>query len=184
MIILSTLEMNPIETLRHSYLPTVCKVVLIGESAPDGGNFFYKGDTLCTYTKEAFCIAFPDANIPNDNMMFLNFFRDHGFYLDDLSLITINNAGPQTRQQHNREGVPALANRLKDYKPEVVICIMLAISDYVIYSRKILYISSRISIFHRNRRAEYRKISPSKCSKNCSNNRSTILLTIKSWEVI
>ena len=131
MIILSTLEMNPIETLRHSYLPTVCKVVLIGESAPDGGNFFYKGDTLCTYTKEAFCIAFPDANIPNDNMMFLNFFRDHGFYLDDLSLITINNAGPQTRQQHNREGVPALANRLKDYKPEVVICIMLAISDYV-----------------------------------------------------
>ena len=123
--------MNPIETLRHSYLPAVCKVVLIGESAPDGGNFFYKGDTLCTYTKEAFCIAFPDANIPNDNMMFLDYFRDHGFYLDDLSLIPINNAGPQIRQQLNREGISSLSKRLRDYNPKVVICIMLGIRDYV-----------------------------------------------------
>ena len=56
---MTTLEMNPIESIRHSYRPNIFKVVLIGESAPAAGTFFYSGDSLCTYTREAFEIAFP-----------------------------------------------------------------------------------------------------------------------------
>ena len=128
---MTTSEKSPIETLRHSYRPKNCKVLLIGESAPAAGAFFYSGDSLCTYTREAFKIAFPKVNIPTRNIDFLDYFRYHGFFLDDLSLIPINNAGPQIRQQHNRDGIAALSKRLQDYNPKVVICIMLGIRDYV-----------------------------------------------------
>ncbi len=127
-----TSDMNPLENCRYSYRPKICKVLLIGESAPAAGTFFYFGNSpLCTYTREAFTMAFPNANIANNNMQFLDYFRDFGFFLDDLCLVPVNNMENETRQQHNQENIPSLATRLREYQPAIIICIMLGIREYV-----------------------------------------------------
>lgn len=128
---MQAVEMNEIETIRGSYRPKIVKVLLIGESAPASGDFFYTGDTLTTYTREAFSLAFPEANIPFNHNDFLNFFKGHGFFLDDLCLIPINNTGRENRQQHNRESIPSLAKRFKEYQCTEIICIMIGIREYV-----------------------------------------------------
>ena len=124
-------KLNEIETIRHSFFPTNCKILLVGESAPAAGNFFYKGDSLTNYTREAFARAFPASIIPHSYSDFLNFFRNHGFFLDDLCLHPVNDELKATRQQCNQEGIPKLAKRIKEYQPIEVICIMKAISKHV-----------------------------------------------------
>jgi hypothetical protein len=47
--------MSDLENLRHSFRPEIITTLFVGESPPNGGTFFYKGDSLLHHQmKESF----------------------------------------------------------------------------------------------------------------------------------
>jgi hypothetical protein len=76
------------EETRRQFLPEDVRILLIGESAPANGTFFYKANSkLYDATKEAFRLAVPKlVRGPN----FLDRFMALGCYLDDLCLTPVN----------------------------------------------------------------------------------------------
>ena len=119
------------ERIRASYRPPTIKVLLIGESRPAQGTFFYYGDSsLLSYTRKAFSTVlgreFASAS------EFLNYFRDAGFFLDDLCLKPVNHMEPQPRKLARKASVSELAARIKAYSPRAIICIMKTIAPLVI----------------------------------------------------
>lgn len=119
-----------IEQIRESYKPEKIKVLLVGESAPDAGTFFYKADTLCGYTQKAFAQVFDDV-AGKSRYDFLEYFKAKGCYLDDLCLIPVDAMGKVERRSCWQAGVPQLTKRLAEYKPDIVITILLSIKDFV-----------------------------------------------------
>ena len=107
------------ESLRSRYRPERVRVLLVGESPPAGGTFFYAGNSnLFRYTREAFEAVYAKRWTRPDD--FLKFFADEGFFLDDLCLVPVNNLAPPDRRQCRRDGVPALATRMKEYSPAAI----------------------------------------------------------------
>ncbi len=123
-----------IEAARKRYKPKVTKVLLIGESPPAGGTFFYFGNSkLFQHTERAFRQAIPDL-VDSD---FLSSFQRLGCYLDDLCLGPVNDlkkGGPrekrQLREEHKR-GEQPLAERIKRTQPHAIILIGLGIENNV-----------------------------------------------------
>jgi hypothetical protein len=115
--------LSSIEEIRKSFLPGCVRVLFVGESAPEQGTFFYTGDTLCTYTREAFERAFSNR-IQQNSMQFLSLFRQMGCYLDDLSLVPINKKVPDERRRLQLEGLPGLTERMRQFKPLAIICML------------------------------------------------------------
>ncbi len=118
------------EEIRLSYKPEQIKILFVGESAPVAGTFFYKADSLCGYTQKAFAQVFEDAGA-KVGYDFLDYFKGKGCYLEDLCLIPVNDMSQMERKLCWKRGVPQLAGRLAEYKPDVVITILLGIKDYV-----------------------------------------------------
>ena len=118
------------EEIRLSYKPEQIKILLVGESAPVAGTFFYKADSLCGYTQKAFAQVFEDSGT-KVGYDFLDYFKIKGCYLDDLCLIPVNAMNKAERKLCWQRWVPQLAGRLAEYKPDVVIKILLGIKDYV-----------------------------------------------------
>lgn len=112
-----------IEEIRSSYKPDAVKILFVGESAPAKGTFYYTGDTLCKYTREAFELAFPGF-IPKHNGDFLECFKHVGCYLDDLSLVPINKKETEERRRLQLEGLPGLTLRIRQYKPKAIVCML------------------------------------------------------------
>lgn len=112
-----------VEEIRQSYKPDKVSVLFVGESAPASGAFFYTGDTLCTYTKEAITMAFPDRIFLTSGD-FLSFFQEIGCYLDDLSLIPVNDRADEERKRLQLEGMPDLSKRMKIYQPKAIVCML------------------------------------------------------------
>ncbi len=111
------------ETLRERYRPAPVRVLLVGESPPAGGTFFYAANSrLFEYTRAAFRRAFDRC--PCGDETFLRWFQAEGFYLDDLCLTPVNNLDRANRRQGWRAGIPRLASRITELKPEYVICVM------------------------------------------------------------
>jgi hypothetical protein len=118
------------EVLIRKYKPKRVRFLLIGESPPAGGTFFYRGDSnLYNYTLNAFQRAFERTFISSEE--FLKFFKDSGFYLEDLCLNPINNLPRRQRIEQRNYCVEGLANRLQGLKPEIVIIVMRGIVDQV-----------------------------------------------------
>jgi hypothetical protein len=115
--------MSSVEEIRLSYKPDKVAVLFIGESAPAKGTFFYTGDSLCTYTREAFSMAFP-GRIPSSAKEFLRLFQRVGCYLDDLCLVPVNDRTTQERSRLHRESMPGLAARIREYQPQAVVCML------------------------------------------------------------
>ena len=118
------------EIIRQLYKPDRIKVLLVGESPPSSRRFFYEGDTLTQYTREAFARVFGEV-CGLSNGEFLEFFQSSGFYLDDLCLMPVNGLTPAARKACHREGVSPLAKRLAASKPEYIVAIMKGIGEYV-----------------------------------------------------
>jgi hypothetical protein len=119
-----------IESIRQSYKPERIRVLFIGESAPGSGDFFYKGDDLCGHTKEAFSVIYPEVQSMS-KMQFLDFFKQCGCFLDDLCHIPVNYETKAERHQEHERGVPQLSERIKEYKPDYIITIMLGIRKHI-----------------------------------------------------
>ena len=119
------------ESLREEYKPNKVKVLFIGESPPDGCVFFYKANSnLFRYTKEAFSEAF-NENWKNGQDFLGDFQKKYKCYLDDLCHEPINHLDRQPRLERRRQAEPDLAKRIKEYKPEVIIVVMIAIKGNV-----------------------------------------------------
>ncbi len=112
------------ETLRRSFRPQQITTLFVGESPPQGGTFFYRGDSLLYHKmRESFGAV---AN-------FLHQFKAKGFFLDDLVLEPINHIKDKNeRNKHRREGVPSLARRMATYRPSAVVALMCAIEPMVV----------------------------------------------------
>jgi hypothetical protein len=104
-------------------------VLFVGESPPAGGTFFFLGDSLTQYTKEAFTNVY-GVNF-NSDTDFLNRFKSNYFYLDDLCLTPLNRLNENCRNEVRQISVPVFSKRLREHPPRIVISIMMAIEPLV-----------------------------------------------------
>lgn len=123
------------EELRHQFLPEQINVLLVGESPPAGGTFFYRADSLLyEATKEAFQASMPDLLRGGG---FLDRFRALGCYLDDLCLVPVNHLkldkplAKAKRLRLRHDGEEALAERLRSHPPRTIIVAMIGIAENV-----------------------------------------------------
>lgn len=117
------------EEIRNRFRPKVTRLLLVGESPPANGTFFYSADSnLYRYT----VAAFTEAGIRTGNAtLFLDTFRDLGCFLDDLCHRPVNNLPQPMRRAARNSSVPGLASRLQEIRPRVVVCVMRAIEPAV-----------------------------------------------------
>ena len=117
-----------IEKLRASYKPTDVKILIVGESPPVGGTFFYDRSKMTIYTKKAFENAFNKSFV--DEKEFLDFFKSQNCYLDDICLTPVNNMEKQQREQMLQNSIADFSKRLKSYQPDVIIVALKKIAMY------------------------------------------------------
>jgi hypothetical protein len=109
------------EELRRSFLPQHIETLFVGESPPEGDAFFNKGKGLL-HNKLKESLGCAD----------LAEFKANGFYLDDLVLYPINKMGKKERDEHRREGISSLAERIACYKPKAIVVFVKSIESMVI----------------------------------------------------
>ena len=109
--IASPSDTRRVEAVRLLYLPERIRYLLVGESVPNGGTFFYDANSiLFRYTYEAFRQVF--ERDCGEEQAFLRFFQKQGFFLDDLCSIPVNALPDCEREQERSKGVDSLAERL------------------------------------------------------------------------
>jgi len=113
---------SDVEPLRASFRPIKVKVLFVGESAPAGGDFFYKG-TGQVHREFQRALSPTIGATPS----FLGAFMAAGMYLDDLVLEPVNWLSRSQRNAMHSNNVPSLAGRIKEYQPLAVIAFMKAI---------------------------------------------------------
>lgn len=108
------------EELRRQYLPNNVRVLMVGESPPVGGTFFYAANSnLFRYTKVAFEKAL--GRTWSSDEAFLQFFSREGFFLDDLCLHPVSGLPNAERRRSRKAGIGPLSERLAEYKPESLV---------------------------------------------------------------
>jgi hypothetical protein len=86
--------MDDLENLRRRFRPERITTLFVGESPPQGGTFFYKGDSLLyRQMKKAL------KEFWTDGSDFLERFKASGFFLDDLVLFPINKREKEERER-------------------------------------------------------------------------------------
>jgi hypothetical protein len=120
-----------IEKLRKSFKPQRIGILLVGESPPEQGKFFYEGGVLHNATRDAFKNAF---DLRFDEREFLDCFRDSGCYLDDISEDPVNKKDDLDRNYKLIRCIPELEKRLREYSPEIIVVIMKKIGFFVKYA--------------------------------------------------
>ncbi len=107
------------EKIRQRYRPEIIRVLLIGESPPANGKFFYLHSPMTAFTSQAFAKA--HGVTFQSNFEFLTYFKACGCYQDDLSHIPANHSGPGEWKRHRQEDIDALSQRLREANPAVVV---------------------------------------------------------------
>ena len=113
---------SDVEPLRASFRPSRVQVLFVGESAPAGGDFFYKGTGQ---VHREFQRAL--SPIIGVKPSFLGAFMAAGMYLDDLVLEPVNRLTRSEKKAMHTSNVPSLAGRIREYQPLAVIAFMKAI---------------------------------------------------------
>lgn len=115
--------MNQSELIRAKYKPSGrTKILLVGESPPANGSFFYEESAMTTYTRTAFETAL-ERNFLSDHEFFV-FMRDNGYYLEDLSLIPVDKLPHREREAELRKQSTFFAERVRLLNPEVLIIVL------------------------------------------------------------
>ena len=115
------------EDLRIRFRPDEIRVLFVGESVPDSGKFFYKGDSQMYRYFERIV----GQKLFGSSNNFLNNFKDSGCYLDDLVLTPVNKISPNKRKQASEQAIPGLAKRIRDYEPQIVVALLKGIEEFV-----------------------------------------------------
>ena len=116
------IEMNEIEELRRSFRPIQITTLFVGESAPKSDKFFYN---MNTGLYRAMKVAFDGKDD------FLSKFKAQGMYLDDLSLIPVNDMERNERRRQCQNSVDDLAGRLREYLPAEIVVIGLGVEKFI-----------------------------------------------------
>jgi hypothetical protein len=119
------------ERQRRKFRPTEVRLLFVAESPPAGGTFFYAADSnLYRYMRESFERAF-GSRWSDEKYDFLDFFRKHGCYLDDLCLNPVNSLSDPDRRERQTTAIEGLANRLNENRPQLLIVIKKDIATHV-----------------------------------------------------
>ena len=103
-------------TIRNYYKPYNVKTLVIGESYPKGGTFFYKENSnLYKYTKRAFEIV--------DIKFSLEYFKQLGCWLYDVCDIPVNGLAHHERREQIKLGLPRLISTIKEHNPKYIIVV-------------------------------------------------------------
>ena len=122
-----TEQSDPIEAVRAKFRPERIVTLFVGESAPNGGGFFYLGNTAMARNMDR---AMGDAGL-SGNGDFLGRFKAYGWYLDDLVLAPINDLTQSTRKQRWRQSQKGLADRIAEYRPRAIVTLLVGIKAVV-----------------------------------------------------
>lgn len=122
------------ETLREQHRPARTVTLFVGESRPAGNTFFYSTNSnLYRYMREAFGSVFgQDVGTGSD---FLLWFKDHGYFLEDMVVSPVNHLNPRERKRVISDQVNAFQNRLRSgycEPPKHVITVKMTIADFVV----------------------------------------------------
>lgn len=117
------------EELREKFKPTNVRVLLVGESPPEEGSFFYDRSLMTTYTKNAFEAALGQSF--GSNAEFFQYMKHAGFYLDDLSQVPVDKLAPSEREAKLMEESASFAKRVHDMKPGAVVVVLKKIEAIV-----------------------------------------------------
>jgi len=111
------------EPLRARYQPPEIRVLFVGESAPAGGNFFYRqtGQVHREFRKAL-------APVIGAAPSFVDAFKRAGFYLDDLVLEPVNWLSPSERKDMHAASIVSLAERMKTHDAPRVVAFMKGIA--------------------------------------------------------
>lgn len=126
------------ESIRQSYRPSKVRLLLVGESPPASGKFFYVKSSMTTYTAQAFQKAHGTRFL--DNREFLEYFKAYGCYLDDLSHTPVDNLPKGQREEGLNACIGGLAQRIQEMNPDVLVIALKKIEHYV---REAVYRSGR-----------------------------------------
>lgn len=112
-----------------SFRPSQVSVLMVGESPPANGTFFYHADSHLSHaTREAFATVIPGVPAGTD---FLWWLRDHGWYLVDLSTRLINRLPKVERRRHRRSGETRLASLIAELRPSLIVAVLQGIKQNV-----------------------------------------------------
>ncbi|BCG46470.1 hypothetical protein GEOBRER4_n1265 [Citrifermentans bremense] len=118
------------EEIRRAYLPSNVRILLVAESPPSSCKFFYTGSGMTRHTRRAFENAF---GLKFDSTgHFLEYFKDCGCYLDDLTKTSVNKLPCIDREQLLHSSIPHLSERIKQMQPVVVVTVLKRIEAQVL----------------------------------------------------
>jgi hypothetical protein len=120
---------DDVEALRSRYRPDDVWVLMVGESPPAAGSFFYRADShLFEATREAFELAL--GPMPPGEA-FLNKFQSMGFWLYDVVREPVNRKRGRPRGDAVAAGVPALAALIADLEPDFVVAVKTSLEGFL-----------------------------------------------------
>lgn len=118
-----------IEELREKFKPEKVRVLLVGESPPAKGSFFYDRSLMTTYTKNAFESAL-DETFPT-NSEFFEHMKKIGFYLEDLSQVPVDKLPSAEREAKLVAESERFAGRVVQLNPDAVVIVLRKIEKIV-----------------------------------------------------
>lgn len=109
------------EALRDRYRPASVEILLVGESRPAGGTFFYLANSnLFDATREAFVVAL--GPMPRGDE-FLRYITQHGVWLFDIAEQPIDRLPGRPRKAAVGERIEHLVSLLRETNPVLIIAI-------------------------------------------------------------
>ncbi|MDP3385787.1 MAG: hypothetical protein Q8S24_01030 [Eubacteriales bacterium] len=107
---------NSYEKLRNHYKPDNVEVLFVGESRPQGGTFFYQGDSaLYRETKKAFDEFF------REDVFTLNRFKNWNCWLYDICEDPVNGLGNHERKKEIHFNMPRLVDIIETLNAKAII---------------------------------------------------------------
>lgn len=117
-----TMIQNETETTRNAYMPKRINTLFVGEAAPVSGTFFYSENSQMYRCVKRFF---------GDPLNFLDWFRDKGWYLDDLVLTPMNHYTNTKRGEAHTASLSDFSTRLQSYSPQCVVSLLRRIREPV-----------------------------------------------------
>jgi hypothetical protein len=112
------------EALRRRFLPQRVRILLVGESPPASGRFFYCEDSgLYRAVRDVFKEA--DPAISDEG--FLRRFQTCGCYLIDLCEDPVDKLDSKSRRRTCSMGEALLARRIRRLRPEMIVSLVRSI---------------------------------------------------------
>ena len=107
---------NAYENLRNHYKPDKVEVLFVGESRPQGGTFYYQGDSaLYRETKKAFDEFF------GEDIFTLSRFKSLRCWLYDICENPVNGLGDHERKAEIQLNIPRLIDTIETLNPRTII---------------------------------------------------------------